>query len=316
MLLYLSYRRHDRERVMAIASALENMGISVWWDGLLKPGDAFERQLASKLSEADVIVLLLTQNSTSAVQQLREYEIAKQTGKQILPVALDSLRQEIFPFARELQWLPLANVTDPATIASMIAVNAKPAVQGATHQVDSRSVVGIAEAAREHADEQPTSPGAAHAVFVVHGHDDGMKNEVSDYIRSVGVTPVILKELDTSHPTLFNKFEAVGREAKYAVVLISSDDFGTSLIDYKDATAGGPGALEYRARQNVILELGFFFGKLGWDNVFILEKDPPSVRPRFEMPSDLRGVVTRNFDEQGGWKQRLLEQLRAKGLAR
>lgn len=110
MLLYLSYRRHDRERIMSIASALENMGISVWWDGLLKPGDAFERQLAAKLSEADVIVLLLTHNSTSAVQQMREYEIAKQTGKQILPVALDPLRQDIFPFARELQWLPLANM--------------------------------------------------------------------------------------------------------------------------------------------------------------------------------------------------------------
>lgn len=317
MLLYLSYRRHDRDRVRAIATHLEELGMSIWWDDMLRAGDAFERQLSAKLAEADVVVSFLTRNSVSALQQREEFMVARKTGKRILPVLLDEVSPEDVPFAAQTLWLDASLARSPEAIAALIAsaVHRQPAAP-ASPAADSGSIAEIAKLVREHTDTPAAAPGAAHSVFIVHGHDDGMKNEVSAYLRSVDVTPVILKDLDTRHPTLFNKFEEVGREAKYAIVLVSSDDFGTSLLDYNDTTAGGPGTLEYRARQNVILELGFFFGKLGWDNVFILEKAPPTVRPRFDMPSDLRGVVTRNFDPEGGWKERLLEQLRAKGLAR
>lgn len=315
MLLYLSYRRHDRERVRAIASELERAGLKVWWDDMLVAGDAFERQLSQNLSQSDVVITFLTQNSATALQQREEFLVARKIGKQILPVRLDGVRPEDVSFARDVSWIDASTQPNDQAIAKLIAqaVGNRPGLTGSSAP-DPNTVAGIAKLVREHTDT-PLESSAAHAVFVVHGHDEEMKNVVTTYLRSINVTPVILKELDTSHPTLFNKFEAVGREAKYAVVLISSDDFGTSLIEYKDAAAGGPGALEYRARQNVILELGFFLGKLGWDNVFILEREPPTVRPRFDMPSDLRGVVTRTFDANGGWKDRLLEQLRAKSLA-
>jgi predicted nucleotide-binding protein len=64
----------------------------------------------------------------------------------------------------------------------------------------------------------------------------------------------------------------------------------------------------------VILETGFFFGKLGWDNVFVLMKPPARKVPRFERPSDLDGVIFETFDESADWKTFLLDQLRARKL--
>jgi predicted nucleotide-binding protein len=316
MLLYLSYRRHDHARVRSIASHLEKSGFSIWWDDLLVAGDAFERQLAAKLSEADVVVSFLTHNSMSALQQREEFVVAQKTGKRILPVRLDGVNIDDIAFARNATWLDASQEPDDAAVAALIA--RVVATGGATSHpidIDSRSVAGIANLVRNHADVGAATREAAHSVFVVHGHDEAMKDTVAGFLQDNGVRAVVLKDLDTSHPTLFQKFETVGREAQFAIVLISSDDLGTSLREFQDTESGGPASLEYRARQNVVLELGFFFGRLGWDNVFILEKAPPKLRPRFDMPSDLRGVVTRPFDAAGKWREKLLEQLHAKGLA-
>ena len=43
-------------------------------------------------------------------------------------------------------------------------------------------------------------------------------------------------------------------------------------------------ALQFRARQNVIFERGFFFGSLGWENVFVLFKPSTKVFRNFERP--------------------------------
>lgn len=45
--------------------------------------------------------------------------------------------------------------------------------------------------------------------------------------------------------------------------LLCADDYGASRKQY-EAPKVGDRALQFRTRQNVILELGFFYGKLGW----------------------------------------------------
>lgn len=60
-------------------------------------------------------------------------------------------------------------------------------------------------------------------------------------------------------------------------------------------------ALQFRPRQNVVLELGFFYGRLGWENVFVVLKRPDKLFPNFERPSDLDGGAERrtgSFREQ------------------
>ena len=60
--------------------------------------------------------------------------------------------------------------------------------------------------------------------------------------------------------SLFQKVMLVGSRAKFAVVLLSSDDYGASRRQY-DAEGVADRALQFRARQNVVLELGFFYGR-------------------------------------------------------
>jgi len=63
--------------------------------------------------------------------------------------------------------------------------------------------------------------------------------------------------------------------ATFAVILMTDDDVGG--ID--------SGSLSMRARQNVILELGYFLSRLGQGNVCAL------VTPNLEAPSDIDGIV-------------------------
>jgi predicted nucleotide-binding protein len=63
-----------------------------------------------------------------------------------------------------------------------------------------------------------------------------------------------------------------------------------------------------RARQNVILELGYFAGKLDRHQICVLK------RGEVEVPSDLLGVMLEAFDENGGWKMILGRELKGAGF--
>jgi predicted nucleotide-binding protein len=63
-----------------------------------------------------------------------------------------------------------------------------------------------------------------------------------------------------------------------------------------------------RARQNVVLELGYFVGKLTRARVAVLFKG--SV----ELPSDYHGVLYIQMDDGDGWKLRLAKELKQAGM--
>jgi predicted nucleotide-binding protein len=84
----------------------------------------------------------------------------------------------------------------------------------------------------------------------------------------------------------------------FAVVLLTPDDFGRAKTVVEEKP---------RARQNVLLELGYFVGCLGRDKVCALIKD--SV----ELPSDYVGVVYIPWDDPGAWKIELAKEMRAAG---
>ena len=99
------------------------------------------------------------------------------------------------------------------------------------------------------------------------------------------------------HRTVIEKVEA-HRDVGFAVVLLTPDDEGC-------VKSGTP---QPRARQNVLLELGYFIGILGRKNVCALK------RGELEIPSDFGGVVYEVFGQAGGWKQSLGRELQCGGL--
>ena len=137
----------------------------------------------------------------------------------------------------------------------------------------------------------------ASEVFVVHGHDHGTKETVARFLQGLDLDPIILHELPNQGRTIIEKFEDYARTS-YAIALLTPDD------------VGGPDAdqLKPRARQNVILEMGFFWGSLGRGRVAALLKDD------VEIPSDYDGVVYIELDDNDGWQMKLARELKAAGF--
>lgn len=133
-------------------------------------------------------------------------------------------------------------------------------------------------------------------VFIVHGHDDGAREAVARFLEKIGFQAVILHEQANRGKTVIEKVEANG-EVGFAVVLLTPDDEGC-------ARGGQPVS---RVRQNVLLELGYFIGRLGRDKVCALRRGDPDI------PSDFAGVVWEAMDESGGWRQNLARELEAAG---
>lgn len=93
--------------------------------------------------------------------------------------------------------------------------------------------------------------------FIVHGHDHQSLYELKDYLQNnlkLG-EPVILRQMPGLGRTLIEKFEREAEAVELVFVLLTPDD---TVADPAD-----PDSQKSRARQNVILKLGFFLGKLG-----------------------------------------------------
>lgn len=138
------------------------------------------------------------------------------------------------------------------------------------------------------------------SVFLVHGQDNGAKYSVARFLEQIGITPVILHEQMNQGMTIIEKFETYAKRAGCAIILMTPDDLG-----YKDGT---PESIKHRARQNVVLELGYFTALLGRDKVIVLKKGD------IEMPSDFLAVVYQSMDDNDGWKMHLAKELKIAGF--
>jgi len=135
-------------------------------------------------------------------------------------------------------------------------------------------------------------------IFVVHGHNEAMKQDVARVLEKLDIDPIILHEKPNEGRTIIEKFTDYS-SVSFAVVLLSPDDMGYA----KDQQ---PIDAKPRARQNVIFELGFFIGKLGRKNIYVLYQEETD----FEMPSDYKGVLYTPYDTSGTWKFELIKELK------
>lgn len=116
-------------------------------------------------------------------------------------------------------------------------------------------------------------------VFVVYGHDTAARTELEAMLRRWRLEPLILDQLPSEGQTIIEKLEKYTAEVKFAVVLATPDDEG-----YR---AGHEDEKAFRARQNVVMELGMMLTLLGRKNVAILMKQQDNM----ERPSDIQGLL-------------------------
>lgn len=134
-------------------------------------------------------------------------------------------------------------------------------------------------------------------VFVVHGHDHALLDEVELMLRRIGLEPVIVKNEANSGRTIIQKITDLS-DVGFGIILYTCCDEGRKK---------GTTELKDRARQNVIFEHGYLYAKLGPGRVAALNDSG------IEVPSDLAGVVyiPRSAPD---WKNQLMREMRAAGL--
>lgn len=143
-------------------------------------------------------------------------------------------------------------------------------------------------------------------VFIVHGHDKPMRETVKKYIKSLGIETIILSERATGNKTLLDKLRSEAKNVDFAVVLYTPCDEGREANSNAD--------LEYRARENVVLELGYFSALLE-DKVAILFRKPQNDNKKFDFPNDFRGIVYIDYHpRKKSWKESLKKEFEKAGI--
>lgn len=165
----------------------------------------------------------------------------------------------------------------------------------------SQAIEGLSEDLAHLPDTHPNvlpklNQAASTKVFIVHGHSETARETVARFVQQMGFEPVILHRQHNGGRTIIEKIEHHG-DVGFAIVLLTPDDVG----------GVSEAELAPRARQNVILELGYFIGRLGRHKVCALKSG------ELEIPSDYHGVVYQVLDAAGGWKLSLARELEGAG---
>lgn len=155
----------------------------------------------------------------------------------------------------------------------------------------------IREFAEESDDKEIQSQENYSNVFIVHGHDGELRNEVVLLLEKQKINGIVLSEQVNTGRTIIEKFEDNSNKCSAAIILMTADDEGKGLSDSDYSK---------RARQNVIFEAGYFMGMLGRDKVIII------VESGVEIPSDLQGVV---YTDKSNWKFQVLAELKSIGYS-
>ena len=137
-------------------------------------------------------------------------------------------------------------------------------------------------------------------VFIVHGHNDEAKEAVARFVENLDIEATILHEQANRGQTIPEKFEEHADDAGFAIILLTLDDVGASKNEQDN--------LKPRARQNVVLELGYFWRGLGRERMCVLYKEG------VELPSDIHGILYVPMDSSNGWQLQLAKEMKQAGL--
>jgi hypothetical protein len=137
------------------------------------------------------------------------------------------------------------------------------------------------------------------SIFIVHGHNEAARDSIRIHTHTVtGVVPTSLAEEPGTGDTIIEKFERIGGAASCVIVLLTPDDVGQTVSGRDAGDQPSP-----RARQNVVLELGYFIGKIGRRRIIVMDAG-------VERPSDLNGLSYIAYPGEN-WKEALRRELDA-----
>src|SRR5262245_15096300 len=88
--IFLSYASEDRERAGPLASALQSLGWSVWWDRKIPAGKTFAEVIEAAITESRCVIVLWSRESVKSQWVREEADEGKRRGK-LVPVVIDNV---------------------------------------------------------------------------------------------------------------------------------------------------------------------------------------------------------------------------------
>jgi predicted nucleotide-binding protein len=133
--------------------------------------------------------------------------------------------------------------------------------------------------------DQPMPDANAARTIIIHGHDERNLLALKDILVSKLKLPepVIMAQQMVPGASLPEKFEQLASQVDFAIALLTPDDVGRTVSSSD---------LQPRPRQNTLVEIGWFWGRLGRKHVLLL------VKKELELPSDLQGVEYHPFESK------------------
>jgi hypothetical protein len=131
-------------------------------------------------------------------------------------------------------------------------------------------------------------------VLIIHGRGDSgeeLKKRIIDASTPEGTLhgladPEIMNLAGSGAVAVPNVFEDLASRVSAAIVIVTADDIGGFARGQGNETVPATAlTLEVRARENVWVEVGWFWGRLGRERIFLWLKDIVKI------PSDLQGVA-------------------------
>jgi len=169
-------------------------------------------------------------------------------------------------------------------------------------------------------------------VFIVHGRNHKPMKELKAMLKEFGLNPIVLYEQPSGSRTIVEKLEKYS-DVGYAFVILTGDDVGCLEIEAKKMKKEIEAPLfkrpviitqpqidrlferlKPRARQNVILEFGYFIGKLDREGMHGRDRVSCLLKGDIERPSDMHGIVYIPFKESvNEVRDKIVKELKAAG---
>ena len=118
--IFLSYSRADQTRARQLAQALEQAGLTVWWDTLIEGGASFARSIEAALLASDAVVVLWSGTSVASDWVLDEAAHGRDLHK-LVPVSIDGTLPPLGFRQYQAIALPASgDRPDPAAVSAVV----------------------------------------------------------------------------------------------------------------------------------------------------------------------------------------------------
>lgn len=87
--LFISYAHEDREKVKKIVEYLQLAEFDVWYDGKLRAGQDWEKEIGKYVKKCQIFIFVISQRSLSSEHCTKERVQATRLKKPILPIRID-----------------------------------------------------------------------------------------------------------------------------------------------------------------------------------------------------------------------------------